>query len=308
MKLVFSFIILFFLTITIANAQSVSNIRFEHSGKQVVIYYDLSGELGSAWRIGIYCSQDGGTTWSSPIRELTFEFGNTIKPGTNKKVTWDVLVEREKLEGEISFKVEATKREELVTDIDGNFYHIVTIGTQVWMASNLKTTKFKNGINIPLVTGNSGWDNLSTPGYCWYNNDEAANNSTYGAVYNWYTVKTGKLCPTGWHVPNYAEWTTLTTFLGGEDVAGGKLKEISTAHWLSPNIGATNEFGFAAVPGGARDFDGKFGDIGECGYWWSSSENRRRSAWNRSMAGHYSNVYRSVYSKTNGFSVRCLQD
>ena len=119
-----------------------------------------------------------------------------------------------------------------VTDDDGNVYHSVTIGTQVWMVENLKTTKYNDGTSIPLVTDATDWHNLLTPGYCWNNNDEATYKATYGALYNWYTVNTGNLCPTGWHVPGDAEWTTLTTYLGGEDVAGGKLKEVGITHWL----------------------------------------------------------------------------
>lgn len=159
-----------------------------------------------------------------------------------------------------------------VTDSDGNVYNTVTIGTQVWMAENLRTTKYKDNTAIPLVTDNTAWTNLSTPGYCWYNNDAATNKSTYGALYNWYTVNTGKLCPTGWHVPTDAEWSTLTTCLGGVGVAGGKLKEAGTSHWMSPNVGATNETGFTALPSGYRYAGGTFEYNGLGGWWWSSTE------------------------------------
>ena len=116
------------------------------------------------------------------------------------------------------------------------------------MAENLKTTKYRDGTSIPLVTENTAWLNLTTPGYCWYNNDAAHYKSTYGALYNWYVLNAGSngwknVCPTGWHVPTDAEWTTLTTYLGGESIAGGKLKETGTSHWLSPNTVATNETG-----------------------------------------------------------------
>jgi uncharacterized protein (TIGR02145 family) len=104
-----------------------------------------------------------------------------------------------------------------VKDIDGNVYKTVTIGKQVWMAENLKTAKYNDGKTIPLVTDNTEWSNLSAPAYCWYNND-IANKEVYGALYNWYTVNTNKVCPKGWHIPIDAEWTTLTTYLGGEGV------------------------------------------------------------------------------------------
>ena len=134
------------------------------------------------------------------------------------------------------------------TDIDGNVYHTVTIGTQIWMVENLKTTRYNDGSPIPFVTDSSSWSNLTTPGYCWYNND-TTNKNTYGALYNWFAVNTGKLAPTGWHVPTDDEWTTLTTYLGGESIAGGKLKETGTTHWRTPNAGATNEIGFTASSG-----------------------------------------------------------
>jgi uncharacterized protein (TIGR02145 family) len=196
----------------------------------------------------------------------------------------------------------------LVSDIEGNTYKTVTIGTQTWMAENLRVARYKNGTTILLVTENTAWDNLTTPGYCWYNNDEATNKATYGALYNWYTVSTGNLCPAGWHVPTDAEWTTLTTYLNGESVAGGKLKETGTAHWASPNTGATNETGFTALPGGDRDGNGAYNGIGSYGYWWGSTEYSTTNAWLRDMSYNYSGVYRNTNTKQFGFSVRCLRD
>jgi uncharacterized protein (TIGR02145 family) len=194
-----------------------------------------------------------------------------------------------------------------VTDIDGNVYNTVTIGTQVWMKENLKTIKYNDGTAIPLVTGTAAWAALSTPGYCWYNNDAATYKATYGALYNWYTVNTGKLCPTGWHVHTDAEWT-LTTYLGGESVAGGKLKETGTTHWLSPNTGATNESGFTALPGGYRDYNGTFEYIGYGGYWWSSTESSTSSACARAMFNDVQYCLQKFIYKQVGFSVRCLKN
>ncbi|MBU1014205.1 MAG: hypothetical protein KKG99_14500 [Bacteroidetes bacterium] len=194
-----------------------------------------------------------------------------------------------------------------VTDVEGNVYQTVTIGTQVWMVENLKTTKYQDNTSIPLVTDNAAWSNLITPGYSWYNND-AVNKATYGALYNWYTVNTGNLCPTGWHVPTNTEWTTLTSYLGGTSIAGGKLKETGTSHWLSPNTGATNETGFSAVPGGDRnDLTGRFYNIGFGGNWWSSSETGTEYAWSRGMGYYDSDVYVSSYRKQSGLSVRCIK-
>src|SRR5674476_633708 len=117
-----------------------------------------------------------------------------------------------------------------VTDIEGNVYHTVKIGTQTWMVENLKTTKYKDGTAIPLVTDNKVWINLPTPAYCWYDNDATTYKNTYGALYNWYAVNTGKLAPTGWHIPTDAEWTTLQNYVGGELVAGDKMK--ATTLWI----------------------------------------------------------------------------
>jgi uncharacterized protein (TIGR02145 family) len=194
-------------------------------------------------------------------------------------------------------------------DIDGNVYKTVTIGTQVWMAENLKTTKYNDGTAIPLVTDDKAWEALTTPAYCWYKNDATANKNTYGALYNWYTVNTNKLCPRGWHVSTDAEWTTLTTYLGGESVAGNKLRETGTTHWRYQNTGATNESGFTALPSGYRNYDGAFDNVGYFGFWWSATEYVATAAWFRLMDCGNSGVSRGVNgSKRNGWSVRCLRD
>ena len=198
-----------------------------------------------------------------------------------------------------------------VTDIDGNVYHTVTIDTQTWMVENLKTTRYRNGDPIPNVT-NVAWDGLTTGAYCWYNNDEATYKAGYGALYNWYAVADGRnIAPAGWHVATDAEWTTLTTFLGGESIAGGKLKERGIAHWHSPNYGSTNESGFTALPGGYRSgYGATFNQIGYSGYWWTSTEYYpAASAYSRSMGYDYSGADRNYYyNDIVGFSVRCIKD
>jgi len=195
-----------------------------------------------------------------------------------------------------------------VTDIDGNVYKTVTIGTQVWMASNLKTTKYNDGKNIPNVTVDGTWETLTTGAYCWYNNDEATYKATYGALYNWYAVNTGKLCPVGWHLPTDAEWTKLITYLGGKSVAGGKLKETGAIHWYIPNTEATNSSGFTALPGGYRYDNEAFDGVGYYGTWWCSTELNTNTAWGWSMGYGGSSAGRSIYNKASGFSVRCLRD
>ena len=195
-----------------------------------------------------------------------------------------------------------------VKDADGNLYRTVTIYTQVWMAENLKTTKYDDGTDIPLVTENTAWYNLATPGYCWYNNDATTNKNVYGALYNWYTVNSGKLCPSGWHVPTDVEWTTMISRIGGAPTAGGKLKESGTIHWSSPNTGATNETGFTALPGGGRNSSGNFSKIHQMGFWWSSTESSSTVALYQTMNSNSSSIDSSSDNKKTGFSVRCLKD
>ena len=196
-----------------------------------------------------------------------------------------------------------------VTDIDGNVYKTVTIGTQTWMAENLKTTRYNNGTAIPLVTDNILWSNLTTPGYCWYRHDSAAYAQTYGALYNWFTVNTGNLCPTGWHVPSDAEWTTLSNYLGGEGVAGSKLKEPGTTHWITLNTDATNETGFTGLPGGFHNYNGAFNEEKYTGYWWSTTDaGGNNIAYGRKMFYNNRSLKKDYFTKTVGCSVRCIKN
>jgi len=199
------------------------------------------------------------------------------------------------------------------TDGDGNHYPIVSIGAQHWMAKNLKATKYIDGTEIELVSDQQGWSNLSIPAYCWYNNDQVSNKNVYGALYNWYTVNTDKLCPDGWHVPSDSEFEILTDFLDDADFAGGKLKQTGTINWNSPNSGATNETGFTALPGGSRDLNGTqlsngFFGIKTNGYWWSSTEISSEASWYRPLFYNYRDFISFGTHKRVGLSVRCLRD
>lgn len=196
-----------------------------------------------------------------------------------------------------------------MTDQDGNVYKTVTIGTQTWMAENLRTTKYNDGTSITNFTSANGWWELTTGAYCNYNNTTSNDTiATYGRLYNWFAVNTSKLAPEGWHVPTDAEWTTLTTYLGGEIVAGGKLKETGTKHWNSPNTGATNESGFTALPGGDRISSGAFYGVGSTGRWWSATEDGTSSAWLWIVNYDDSNLVCISLTKDGGFSVRCVKD
>ena len=199
------------------------------------------------------------------------------------------------------------KEPETVIDIDGNVYNTVTIGTQVWLKENLRTTKLNDGTEIPNVTSGTEWAGLSTPGYCYYDNSWS-NALTYGALYNWHAVNTGKLCPVGWHVPSNEEWTTLITYLGGDTLVGGKLKETGTAFWLSPNRGATNETGFSGLGGGYRsNSSGSFRAIKTSGLFWTSSEYWDMAIF-LSLSYSTSNPYMYYANKLAGMSVRCIRD
>ena len=200
---------------------------------------------------------------------------------------------------------------ETVTDIDGNIYHTVTIGTQVWMVENLKTTKYNDGTLIPNITDNTTWyGRYSAAAYCWYNNDALTYKPAYGALYNWSAVNTGNLAPQGWHVPTDLEWSTLTSYLGGESIAGGKLKEIGKTNWVNFNIGATNETGFSGLPGGIRNGDGTFNSIGNGGLFWSSTQDAiSGKIWYRELLGQNATVLRnSLDLRIFGLSVRCVKD
>lgn len=195
-----------------------------------------------------------------------------------------------------------------VTDIDGNSYLTIGIGGKWWMAENLKVTHYRNGDAIPNVTDDNAWSELNTGAYCSYDND-AANAQTYGYLYNWYTVNnSSSLAPEGWHVPSDAEWQTLVDYLGGNDIAGGKLKQTGTTHWQSPNEGATNESYFSALPGGYRLSYGTFDTIGYLADFWSSTKYDGHHAWFRFVYYDRSEVRSYNSNKHYGFSVRCVRD
>lgn len=194
-----------------------------------------------------------------------------------------------------------------LVDADNNYYHSINIGTQKWMKENLKTTKFNDNTDIPNVTDNTVWSNLTTPAYCLYNN-EIMNKANYGIMYNWFVVETGKLCPLGWHIPDNSEWNTLINYLGGSDIAGGKLKEINNTNWQIPNTEATDESGFTGLPGGNRDLLGPFYNLEQRGYWWSMTPASSTNAWYIHLAYNTSQAILIDYGKRMGFSVRCIKD
>jgi uncharacterized protein (TIGR02145 family) len=222
---------------------------------------------------------------------------NTVKPADKEKKVAETK------------PASTVNPENTVTDCDGNVYHTVKIGTQVWMLENLKTTKYRDCTPIPNVKDDGAWEKLTGGGYCDYKN-LGKNTATYGRLYNWYVIgdKRG-IAPEGWHVPTNAEFKTLVEFLGGEPVAGGKLKEAGFAHWPSPNKDATNSSGFTGLPGGNRAKSGSFYALGQYGYLWTSTESEKNSAFNRHLL-LYSGAFEDNYldNKCAGFSIRCIKD
>ncbi|MEI6090296.1 MAG: FISUMP domain-containing protein [bacterium] len=254
--------------------------------------------------------------------------GSGIKNWSNTKIVLKVPVGAKS--GKVSVTVNGVKSNEVdfivkvrvpdnkVIDVDGNLYNIKSICDRIWMTENLNVGHYRNGDLIPEVKDPTEWASLSTGAWCYYNNDPEMG-AIYGKLYNWYAVNDPRgLAPDGWHIPTNEEWTELMDSLGGELLAGGKLKrtgtiEVGDGLWFSPNEGATNETGFSALPGGFRrydNYDGKFYAIGGFGYWWSSTEYEYDAidAWARELFSSYSKFSRYFYNKGNGYSVRCIKD
>jgi uncharacterized protein (TIGR02145 family) len=216
-----------------------------------------------------------------------------------------------------------------ISDIDGNIYNTVLIGAQCWTKENLRVRRYNKGRSIPFdAIGGSGgssstWSNLTIGAHTIYANDSTttpSNRTKYGYLYNWYAAKgiyttgtmtstdTLNICPEGWHVPTDADWTTLTTELGGESVAGGKMKSIGTAYWSSQSAGTDNSSGFSALPGGYRIKDGSFNNLRNSAVFWRATEDNANNAWSSRLEYNSNNVSRNSYEKQYGASIRCLKD
>lgn len=219
-----------------------------------------------------------------------------------------------------SFLIDCTK--ETVTAIDGNVYETVKIGDQIWMAENLRVTHYRDGTAIPLLTSDDDWTSTSTGAYCYYDND-SSNSDTYGALYNWHAVTDSRnIAPEGWHVPTDAEWKELEMYLGmsqseADDTRSRGTNEgskLASNEDLWSNDALDNDFefgtsGFTALPGGYRYYvDGSYSHMGYGGYFWSAAESSSNDAWSRGLSYYGSAVYRDIYNKKGGFSVRLVRD
>ena len=215
----------------------------------------------------------------------------------------------------ITFYKATIPDEKIVADIDANIYHSIKMGTQIWLMENLKTTKYNDGEAISIVTNPTAWSALTTPAYCWYNNDESVIPTPVGALYNMHAILTGKLCPFGWHVPSFEEWETLNNYLGGSEVSGGKLKTVSGSllwyqNWSGANIGASNSVGFFGIPAGIRGTNGAFGDMSWSTRFWTCSEDNSYVTKGKFKMLHSNtaSLWQNSESKTAGYSVRCIKD
>jgi len=311
-KRLIALIILISASTLLAQAPQVSNVRFEqrNDGSLIVdIWYDLSDSDGETKKIEIEASDDAGATWTLPCDSLTGDVGLGVALGTEKHVIWDFKADNPNESGS-SYKVRVIASEVgTMTGNDGKVYQIVKIGNQWWMAENSKETKYRDGSVIPMLYDDVfDWEERTTGARCYYEN--GASYSTYGYLYNWYAVGGSRnMAPSGWRVPTNADWTTLENYLGGADVAGGKVKEAGTAHWKSPNEGATNESGFSALPGGYRSKSGGTSIYRKStGYYWSATEYNSANAWFRTMVYHEIDIHRNDYDKHYGFSVRLVKE
>jgi uncharacterized protein (TIGR02145 family) len=205
-----------------------------------------------------------------------------------------------------------------VTDVDGNTYNTVSIGTQCWLKQNLATTKYNDGTSIPNITDAGTWAGLTTAAYCYYNNNAATYKATYGTLYNWYVADNNaatkvasnggrNVCPTGWHVPTATEFATLSTYLGGDGVSGAALKEAGTSHWNTPNSGATNSSGFTGLPAAYRHYNGNYLDIGNYANIWTTTVGNPYSTY-RNLRYNTTTLDNYTQQRQYGFSIRCLKD
>ncbi len=194
-----------------------------------------------------------------------------------------------------------------ISDFEGNTYKTVRIGEQVWMAENLRSTVLNDGTPLKLVTDSTAWKALTSPGYCWYDND-ISNKDIYGALYNAFTTDSSNICPAGWHIPSKEDWQQLVTYLGDSLNAGGMLKETGTRYWQDPNTGADNISGFSALGAGIRYFQGTFSSLLDYSAIWSATASDDAGQWFIGLYYGSSSASFGHRKRTYGLSIRCIKD
>jgi len=258
------------------NAQQIQNIRFEQEGKKINIYYDLIGEAVDVYNVEIYCSYDGGNTWGKPLKHVTGDTGENIKSGINKFIIWDVLVDREYLTGEISFKITVAntiKTGTFIDSRDNKKYKWVRIGDKIWMAENLK---------------------YKSSGRSWCYNNNSFMCDEYGRLYSWQSAKTA--CPKGWHLPSKTEFEALLNYYGGRGKNNGD------------EIIIGGDSGFDALLGGWRDDNGSFLNVEIYAYFMSSTAGAANNVWSLGIHKRKAYIESKNYIRYSGFSVRCIKN
>jgi len=298
-------LIIFLFSVGGVFSQSIENVDFRAEGKTIVVTYDFfHSKTDTAINVElVFKDQQGGAVTPKTI---SGDIKN-VKPGESKRIVWDVLNDGINLSGKYEAEVSIQNNTPVIN------LKSVLIGKQIWATENLNVDRFRNGDIIPETETNEEWiaaGNAKRPAWCYYNNilppTDPKNGNKYGKLYNWYAVNdTRVLAPAGWHVPSDAEWTILSTFLGGEDVAGIKMK--STSGW-NDNGNGTNSNGFSGIPGGFRYYGGDFGIAGYSGWWWSASGFNDSEAWCRRLIFDNSSINRFNETKNYGYSVRCVRD
>ena len=276
-------------------SQTIENVDFRAVGKTIVVSYDfLHPKADTSINVALVFKDQQGV--SIVPKSISGDIKN-VKPGEGQRIIWDVLADGISLSGKYKAEVSILRTAPSVR-----------IGSQVWASENLNVDRFRNGDPIPQAKTKEEWKRAGVnkqPAWCYYNNDPK-NGESYGKLYNWYAVSDRRgLAPDGWHIPSGAEWTKLTDFLGGDEVAGDKMK--STNGWKN-NGNGTNTNGFNGLPGGYRGSGGTFGSVGKDGYWWSSTEYSTTNAWPCALGYGAGSVSRNIHNKVRGFSVRCLRD
>ena len=224
--------------------------------------------------------------WAYAINSVGTGFGYTVSFPTLRYITFN---------SDLTY--------DTVYDIGyNNLYKTIKIGTQTWMAENLKTMMFNDWSVLPYYKDATEWSNLTIPAFSLYENNDSTYQETFGVLYNFHAVNSSNICPVGWHVPSSSEWAVLENYLGGSDIAGGKLKETGNVNWLTPNTGATNESGFTALPGGFRSSTGSFTGFGTEGIWWLSDGKAR------GVLSDGITTFEADNNQKNGYSVRCIKD
>ena len=280
-------------------SQSIENVDFRAEGKTIVVTYDFfHPKADTAINVElVFKDQEGGVVTPKTISgDIKY-----VKPGESKRIVWDVLSDGINLSGK--YKAEVSIQKYLPMN-----FKSVQIGYQVWMSENLNVERFRNGDLIPEAKTAEEWiaaGNAKRPAWCYYDNNPK-NGNKYGKLYNWYAVNDKRgLAPAGWHVPRDGEWTILSNYIGGENVAGTNMK--STAGWYN-NGNGTNSRGFSGLPGGDRSENGYFSYDGTTGSWWSASEFNGSDSFYRALNSHNTNLDWGSVGKDNGFSVRCIKD